>query len=752
LLYGGVINSPIDYYVNVGFLAYEDVVTDMFTIIETSPTVTIVSGANVLGLEAYNSSIVNVNGGSIGSLEAIDHSMLNMSGGNISGGLYLGDGADCTINVNGGSIGFLDANTFGFWTINMSGGSISNPLSVSGGTFNMSGGNISGGLYADENSVYNMSGGSIGGDLHAYDITSINVSGGSIGDLYAYENARLNFYGHDLVLLNPTPVSDVNGESQTGYGVRYTLSGFLSDGTDVTGKSIYIFDQATINLHVAFHAPTNLQVSPFVGSSGDRIYLSWDYGSDPIDGFKIERQAAGSTTWEQLPDLPDPSARATVDTVPNLYGTYSYRVRAYKGTDISDYSNTATCLQVSDIRVDDENGYGNKPVILGLFEPNRDISINQVALALGYDHFNWVSIVYQAPHPYYGLTPPFIDPPPGGYPYLPADNLPFYWDEPGERITHSIGPTLDFGDEPKDPTLTGDQHISFITCVAGVRADGTWDALTSFSWSSNFTGSVGGIIEWKSLVPSTTAGTGGVFNIQQNIPIPSLPVSIRQLFIQSGARNVTDATKTDTDAPMTTAFLSGSEGNTSWYTGPVNVTLIATDIDGPADIAATYYGVDGGTRQTYSGHFNISSDGIHTITYWSIDRAGNIEPINGPQIIKIDSTPPRITASANSSSLWPPNGKMIPVTISGQITDNLSGVDFSSAAFSVVDDYGLVQPSGAITVNSDGSYSIGFLLEAKRNGQDKQGRHYTVTIRAKDTAGNIGSASTVVTVPHDQGH
>ena len=43
---------------------------------------------------------------------------------------------------------------------------------------------------------------------------------------------------------------------------------------------------------------------------------------------------------------------------------------------------------------------------------------------------------------------------------------------------------------------------------------------------------------------------------------------------------------------------------------------------------------------------------------------------------------------------------MIPVTVSGTITDNLSGVNPSSAAFAVHDEYGLVQPSGPVTLGT----------------------------------------------------
>lgn len=95
---------------------------------------------------------------------------------------------------------------------------------------------------------------------------------------------------------------------------------------------------------------------------------------------------------------------------------------------------------------------------------------------------------------------------------------------------------------------------------------------------------------------------------------------------------------------------------------------------------------------------------------------------------------------------------MVPVTISGTITDSLSGVNPSTAAFAVVDEYGNVQPRGPVTLGSGGSYSFQVRLQASRNGNDLDGRQYKITVSARDNAGNLGSSATVVTVPHDKGH
>jgi hypothetical protein len=80
-----------------------------------------------------------------------------------------------------------------------------------------------------------------------------------------------------------------------------------------------------------------------------------------------------------------------------------------------------------------------------------------------------------------------------------------------------------------------------------------------------------------------------------------------------------------------------------------------------------------------------------------------------------------------------------------------SGVNASSAAYMVLDEYGQLQPRGSITLGANGRYTVTVSLEASRRGNDKDGRHYTIIVGAKDNVGNPGTASTIVTVPHDQG-
>lgn len=115
----------------------------------------------------------------------------------------------------------------------------------------------------------------------------------------------------------------------------------------------------------------------------------------------------------------------------------------------------------------------------------------------------------------------------------------------------------------------------------------------------------------------------------------------------------------------------------------------------------------------------------------------------------IDRTPPVITVHADPRTLWPPNGKRVPVEISGKISDSGSGVDLSTPTYAVKDEYGQIHLTGHLALTSHGRYFARVLLEASRRKHDKDGRHYTITVSAKDKAGNVGSASTAVIVSHD---
>jgi hypothetical protein len=107
---------------------------------------------------------------------------------------------------------------------------------------------------------------------------------------------------------------------------------------------------------------------------------------------------------------------------------------------------------------------------------------------------------------------------------------------------------------------------------------------------------------------------------------------------------------------------------------------------------------------------------------------------------------PSITASATPNVLlWSPNKTMTPVTVRGTTTGAKVTVSYV-----VADEYGKVQPSGTATVDAAGNYAFVVSLEAYRNGNDADGRLYTITVTARDQFGRTVSATTTVRVPHDQ--
>ncbi len=127
--------------------------------------------------------------------------------------------------------------------------------------------------------------------------------------------------------------------------------------------------------------------------------------------------------------------------------------------------------------------------------------------------------------------------------------------------------------------------------------------------------------------------------------------------------------------PTTTSSLAGTPGNAGWYRSSVTVTLTATA--GTLAIASTCYTLDGTVQQTYSAPFNVSGDGTHTITYWSVDSAGNAESAHSLTIM-IDATAPTLvfgaaTPAANASG-WNSSTVTIPYTTS----DATSGVASST--------------------------------------------------------------------------
>ncbi|MGZ4962620.1 MAG: hypothetical protein ACXWBP_07710 [Limisphaerales bacterium] len=112
------------------------------------------------------------------------------------------------------------------------------------------------------------------------------------------------------------------------------------------------------------------------------------------------------------------------------------------------------------------------------------------------------------------------------------------------------------------------------------------------------------------------------------------------------------------------------------------------------------------------------------------------------------NVPVIVSASASPNVLFPPNHKMVPVTISVATQGN----DVSCRIVSVSSN----QP---INGNGDGNTSpdwtitgdLTVLLRAERAGNIKTDRVYAITVQCADAFGNTANTTVQVTVPHDRG-
>ncbi len=74
--------------------------------------------------------------------------------------------------------------------------------------------------------------------------------------------------------------------------------------------------------------------------------------------------------------------------------------------------------------------------------------------------------------------------------------------------------------------------------------------------------------------------------------------------------------------PVTTCSLEGDLVDDLYRS---NVTVLLTAVDEGSGVLYTKYQLDGAAWVTYTAPFVVSDDGAHTVLYYSVDRAGNVE-------------------------------------------------------------------------------------------------------------------------------
>ena len=127
--------------------------------------------------------------------------------------------------------------------------------------------------------------------------------------------------------------------------------------------------------------------------------------------------------------------------------------------------------------------------------------------------------------------------------------------------------------------------------------------------------------------------------------------------------------------------------------------------------------------------------------------AGHFTGTMTPLTSEPDIAPPAISCKATPDLLWPPDGKLVDVTVNVVLTDTLSG----PAGFSLSSIRSNEPEPGDMSGWTLGTDSVAGKLRAARSGAGG-GRIYSLTYTGFDRAGNSASCTTTVTVPHDRGH
>jgi hypothetical protein len=186
-------------------------------------------------------------------------------------------------------------------------------------------------------------------------------------------------------------------------------------------------------------------------------------------------------------------------------------------------------------------------------------------------------------------------------------------------------------------------------------------------------------------------------------------------------------TVVEVDAPVTTASVTGDEGANGWFTSEATVILSAEDASG---VEFTYYAIDGGTWEEYSGGFGIPSDGEHTLAFYSVDTESNAEDVQ-ERAVRIDSMAP--TAAFVTEIPEHTSGN---ITVEWSMSDDTSGMAYSV----LVLDGGTPMTIGSAIAPEPSGPATSYVLEGIDEGQ------HSLVLTVYDYAGNNASDTYTFTV------
>jgi|GEM_PF-2234979 len=264
---------------------------------------------------------------------------------------------------------------------------------------------------------------------------------------------------------------------------------------------------------------------------------------------------------------------------------------------------------------------------------------------------------------------------------------------------------------------------------------GTNSDIASFEWFENF-GAPG----------QTLLGSGPLLSV--SLALGDHMITLRVTDHSQNAAtdtliaHVVDSTPPAVSCPDTLTVECASGAGT-----PVTLTASATDLCHAAPTITNDRSSGGADA---SGLFPL---GATRVTFRSADASGNAATC-ASTVTVVDTHPPLLLLSATPNTLWPPNHQMVEVSALAAGSDSCGAVQvFLASVTSSEPDNAPGPGDGQSEGDIDGAdvglpdYSV--QLRAERDGGGS-GRSYTLAYIATDGSGNSTSATTIVTVPHDQ--
>ncbi len=182
-----------------------------------------------------------------------------------------------------------------------------------------------------------------------------------------------------------------------------------------------------------------------------------------------------------------------------------------------------------------------------------------------------------------------------------------------------------------------------------------------------------------------------------------------------------DPLAVDATAPVTT--VTGAD--TAWHAKAVSLTFKAVDNAGGTGVAATQYKVGAGAwtkaaSLAFPAPADHSGDGVHVVSYRSIDDAGNLEKTR-TCTVKIDTTPATTTV-AGADAAWHDKAQTLTFAALDKGGSGVACIEYAL-------DGGAWTKAAALTLPAPADHS-------------GDGAH-SVAFRALDKAGNVAPSQTV---------